>query len=135
MTSPPSPPVDTNRCSWSDGPHDEHTFGFESGAGSDPAAALTMAPPSPSATVDRPVRRRTHRAPTSTPAVFRPTARPAAPWAPVAPEVLAPHRARPVRFGCDDPRARARAAALRRRHVLLTVVAVALVALLASPWT
>jgi nucleoid-associated protein YgaU len=36
---------------------------------------------------------------------------------------------------CDDPRVVARAAALRRRHILLAVVAVALMVVLASPWS
>jgi LysM repeat protein len=44
-----------------------------------------------------------------------------------------PHRPRPNHARCDDPRVVTRAAALRRRHVLLAVVAVGLVLLLAGP--
>ncbi len=45
------------------------------------------------------------------------------------------HRTRPIRVRCDDPRASARAAAVRRRHILLAVVAVALLVALAAPWS
>lgn len=45
------------------------------------------------------------------------------------------HRIRPVHGRCDDPRAAARAAALRRRHILLAVVAIGLLVALAAPWS
>jgi len=48
--------------------------------------------------------------------------------------VVGSHRLRPVHVGCDDPRTTARAAAVRRRHVLLGFVAVVAVVLLAVPW-
>ena len=43
------------------------------------------------------------------------------------------HRPRPNHARCDDPRLVARAAALRRRHILLGVVAVGLLLVLAGP--
>ncbi|HXQ63021.1 MAG TPA: LysM peptidoglycan-binding domain-containing protein [Acidimicrobiales bacterium] len=50
------------------------------------------------------------------------------------PPVAAPHRTRPTHAGCADPRAAARAAAVRRRHILLAAVAVGLLVALAVPW-
>jgi Tfp pilus assembly protein FimV len=44
-----------------------------------------------------------------------------------------PHRTRPSHARCD-PRTAARAAAVRRRHVLLGVVAIVLLLALAVPW-
>jgi hypothetical protein len=139
--------LDTNRCSWSDEPHDEHTFGI---AG--PAGAMT---PSSSLLADAPVERRQRsprrpgqphttyrRAPARRdgqptrhqrvepgPFVFRP-------GGPVEGRNLpesGPHRLRPSHARCDDPRVTARAAALRRRHFLLAVVAVGLLLVLAGP--
>jgi len=49
--------------------------------------------------------------------------------------VAVPHRSRPTRSGCVDPRATARAAAVRRRHILLAIVAVGLLVALAVPWS
>jgi Tfp pilus assembly protein FimV len=48
--------------------------------------------------------------------------------------VSGPHRTRPPHARCDDPRTAARAAAVRRRHVLLGVVAIVLLLALAVPW-
>jgi len=67
----------------------------------------------------------------------------AAPWAPAyrpggpgQRQVSGPpgHRNRPVHLGCGDPRAAARAAALRRRHILLGIVALLAAIALAVPW-
>ncbi len=81
---------------------------------------------------DPPVRRRrthpTYRRAVDGPPVFRP----GGPGEPPAPGT-GPHRLRPVHPRCDDPRAAARAAAVRRRHVLLGIVAVVAAVLLAVP--
>jgi nucleoid-associated protein YgaU len=43
------------------------------------------------------------------------------------------HRPRPAPIRCDDPRKAARAAAVRRRHILLGTLAVIVLLILASP--
>jgi nucleoid-associated protein YgaU len=45
------------------------------------------------------------------------------------------HRTRRSYARCDNPRAAARAAAVRRRHILLGVLALVLLLVLASPWS
>ena len=92
-------------------------------------------PPVTMATVpvgDQRVRRRhsTHRGAQLRPVGFRPGA-PDGRQGPVA----VAHRPRPTRAGCVDPRASARAAAVRRRHILLAIVAVGLLVALAVPWS
>jgi hypothetical protein len=116
--------LDTNRCSWSYVSHDEHTF--EAGDEEDePVTVVAPVRPAPS-------RRRSHttyRRPGSGTVTFRP-------GGPLdrGEAVGGPHRVRPVHGRCDDPRSAARAAALRRRHILLALVAVAIMVALAVPW-
>jgi nucleoid-associated protein YgaU len=79
--------------------------------------------------VRRPRAHTTYRRPGSGSTAFRPVTGAAQP-APVD----GIHRRRPTPAGCDDPRVAARAAALRRRHILLGVVAVVALLALAVPW-
>jgi hypothetical protein len=119
--------LDTNRCSWSDGAHDEHTFEVLD-AKSGPMSQVVV--PTGGAGVQRRRRHTTYRKAESGASVFRP-------GTPAARHALGSvgHRTRPTLGGCGDPRATARAAALRRRHMLLAVTALALLVALASPWS
>jgi LysM domain len=82
---------------------------------------------------DAPVRRRRSHTTYRRPAPGFPVFRPGGPGESPVPEPGL-HRTRRVHGRCDDPRAAARAAAVRRRHVLLAIVAVAVLILLAVPW-
>jgi nucleoid-associated protein YgaU len=123
--------LDTNRCSWSYGPYDEHTFEGHADGGH-PVMATATATPRPVRTGPgrRPRVHTTYRRPMAGSAGFRPGGAVAQP----APVGVA-HRPRSTHGGCDDPRAVARAAALRRRHIFLGVVAVGLLLALAVPWS
>jgi hypothetical protein len=132
--------LDTNTCSWSDASHDEHTFEVADGR-DEPVTASTMP------VVDRPDRRssrhttyrraETHRRREHTsyqrvePGSF--VFRPGGPVEGRKFSGTGPHRMRATHIRCDDPRTVARAAALRRRHVLLAVLAVAILLVLAGP--
>lgn len=118
--------LDTNRCSWSDEAYDEHTFGIWNAGG------RTVSPVVAPAGAPRVEPRRRHTA-YQRPESWAPAFRPGGPG---ERRVGAPagHRARPIPSRCDNPRASARAAAVRRRHILLGIVALASVIALAVPW-
>ena len=110
--------LDTNRCSWSDASHDEHTFADRAFRGGPMTAATAAA-------------RTGSRPPTEGPSDI-PAAAPRYGSLPAGGQPPPPrrrshesHRRRPIHSGCQDPRVvAARAAALRRRHILLGVIAV-----------
>jgi hypothetical protein len=118
--------LDTNRCSWSDVGHDEHTFEVLD-AGSGPVTLVTVS--AGGAGVQRRRRHSTYRKTETGASGFRP-------GTPAERSALgsAGHRTRPTLGGCGEPRTAARAAAIRRRHVLLAVLALGLLVALAAPW-
>jgi nucleoid-associated protein YgaU len=118
--------LDTNTCSWWDTSHDEHTFGFRNAGGRTVSTATVRKEDS---AVRRRQRHTSHRRVEPGSYVFRP-------GGPVESSTQGSvHRVRAVHARCDDPRTAARAAAVRRRHILLAVLAVALLVTLASPWS
>lgn len=107
--------------------YDEHTFGIRN-AGGRPVSTSTVPKRDPA--VRRRQRHTGHRRAEPGSYAFRPGGRAdrQGPGAGI-------HRSRPTYARCDDPRVAARTAALRRRHVLLAMVAIALLLALASPWS